>query len=417
MKERLTERFITYVKKNTRSDENSSTVPSTQVQVDFAQDLAEELKSIGLSEVSYHEKSGFVTASLPSNIKEELPTIGFIAHMDTADYPSEHVQPQILENYDGGTIVLDSVAGIEMTPELFPNLNNYVNQTLIHTDGHTLLGADDKAGIAEIVTAMDYLIQHPEIQHGKIRLAFGPDEEIGRGAQNFDVEAFGADFAYTVDGGPVGELQYESFNAAQADLVFHGLDVHPGSAKDKMVNAILLATAFVQELPQAQRPEKTDGRQGFYHVMSFQGSVEESRVSLIIRDHDREAFEAKKSYLEEIVEQLQAHYGQDAVDCQINDQYYNMAEVIEKDMYPIDLAVKAMEKLEIDPIIEAIRGGTDGSIISFMGLPTPNLFAGGENFHGKYEFVAVESMVKACQTIIEISHLHSQLERTTGSDK
>lgn len=397
----LVDSFIRYAKINTRSDETSQTTPSTESQVEFAKMLAKELKDIGLEEVEHIEATGFVTATLPANTDAELPTIGFISHIDTADFNAENIDPQIIENYDGEEIVLNADENIVLSPEVFPNLKNYVGDTLITTDGTTLLGADDKAGVVEIITAVKYLVEHPEIKHGKVRIAFGPDEEIGRGATYFDVDNFGAKFAYTVDGGPIGELQYESFNAATVRIHVKGQNVHSGTAKGKMVNAITLAEKFDRMLPENEVPELTEDREGFYHLLEFKGTVEEAHLYYIVRDHDRQKFEDKKATIKAIIEKLNREYS-DRFTLEMEDEYYNMAEIIEKDMYPIELAKKAMENIDIEPIIEPIRGGTDGSIISFMGLPTPNLFAGGENFHGRYEYVAVEAMEKATQTIVEI---------------
>ncbi|MGE7367119.1 peptidase T [Desemzia incerta] len=407
MYENLIPRFIRYVKMETRSDETSTTIPSTQSQVEFAEKLMEELKEIGLSDVSYNTKNGFVTATVPSNVDEDVPTIGFIAHMDTADFNAENVSPQFHENYDGEAIVLNEAENIVLSPEDFPNLKNYVGQTLITTDGTTLLGSDDKSGIAEIVTAMETLINDENIKHGKIRVGFGPDEEIGIGADLFDVEEFDADFAYTMDGGPVGELEFESFNAASAIVTIQGKNVHPGTAKGKMVNAIKLAMAFDAKLPQDEVPEKTEGREGFYHLLNISGEEEQAQLSYIIRDHDRAKFEERKSTIEQIAKEMNETLDSDRIQVVLKDQYYNMGEIIEKDMRPIELAKEAMEFLNIEPVIEPIRGGTDGSKISFMGLPTPNIFAGGENFHGRYEFVAVESMEKATDVIVAIAQLNA----------
>lgn len=407
MYENLIPRFIRYVKMETRSDETSTTIPSTQSQVEFAEKLMEELKEIGLSDVSYNTKNGFVTATVPSNVDEDVPTIGFIAHMDTADFNAENVSPQFHENYDGEAIVLNEAENIVLSPEDFPNLKNYVGQTLITTDGTTLLGSDDKSGIAEIVTAMETLINDENIKHGKIRVGFGPDEEIGIGADLFDVEEFDADFAYTMDGGPVGELEFESFNAASAIVTIKGKNVHPGTAKGKMVNAIKLAMAFDAKLPQDEVPEKTEGREGFYHLLNISGEEEQAQLSYIIRDHDRAKFEERKSTIEQIAKEMNETLDSDRIQVVLKDQYYNMGEIIEKDMRPIELAKEAMEFLNIEPVIEPIRGGTDGSKISFMGLPTPNIFAGGENFHGRYEFVAVESMEKATDVIVAIAQLNA----------
>ena len=402
------ERLIRYAKINTRSDEASTSVPSTACQLDLLHLLVDELKAIGLQEVEFNPENAFVTATLPATSDKPVPTIGFIAHVDTADFNSENVQPRLIPNYDGQDIVLNQAQDIVMKVADFPALSSYQGQTLIVTDGTTLLGADDKSGIAEIMTAMAYLAAHPEIEHGKVRVAFGPDEEIGRGADRFDVEHFGCDFAYTMDGGPVGELQYESFNAAGARLHFHGKNIHPGTAKGKMINAVQLLKDFLSALPDDQVPEKTDGRQGFIHPMEAQVTVDQGQLDLIIRDHDRQAFQAKKDLVQSIVDKMNAAYPVPVVSLEMKDQYYNMAEVIEQDMKSVELAKSAMEAIGIKPIIEPIRGGTDGSKISFMGLPTPNIFAGGENMHGRYEFVAVESMVKATQVIVGIIQANAQ---------
>ena len=405
MPNQLIDRFIRYVKKETRSDEASTTVPSTPSQTEFLKDLVEELVALGYQDVRLNPKNSFVTATIPATTTKEVPVVGFISHVDTADFEARNVQPQFHENYDGEAIVLDKEGKFVLSPKDFPNLKNYVGKTLITTDGTTLLGADDKAGVSEIVTAGAYLLAHPEIEHGKIRVAFGPDEEIGRGADLFDVEEFGCDFAYTMDGGPVGELEYESFNAAQAEITIQGKNVHPGTAKDTMVNALEIARQFQNALPEFEVPEHTSGREGFYHLMYANGVVEEAKLVYIIRDHDRKLFEAKKAYLQLVADRLNASLDSNRISIDMKDQYYNMAEIIEKDFRAVEVAQKAMENLSITPIIEPIRGGTDGSKISFMGLPTPNIFAGGENFHGRYEFVAVESMEKARDVIIEIAQL------------
>lgn len=405
MPNQLIDRFIRYVKKETRSDEASTTVPSTPSQTEFLKDLVEELVELGYQDVRLNPKNSFVTATIPATTTKEVPVVGFIAHVDTADFEARNVQPQFHENYDGEAIVLDKEGKYILSAKDFPNLKNYVGKTLITTDGTTLLGADDKAGVSEIVTAGAYLLAHPEIEHGKIRVAFGPDEEIGRGADLFDVEEFGCDFAYTMDGGPVGELEYESFNAAQAEITIQGKNVHPGTAKDTMVNALEIARQFQNALPEFEVPEHTSGREGFYHLMYANGVVEEAKLVYIIRDHDRSLFEAKKAYLQLVADRLNASLDSNRISIEMKDQYYNMAEIIEKDFRAVEVAQKAMENLSITPIIEPIRGGTDGSKISFMGLPTPNIFAGGENFHGRYEFVAVESMEKARDVIIEIAQL------------
>lgn len=404
----LVDRFIKYAKINTRSDESSTTVPSTQSQIDFAKVLMDDLKEIGLSDIDYNESNGYVTATLPSNSEKNIPTVGFIAHMDTADFNAENVNPQFHENYDGKDIILNKEQNIVLSPEDFPNMKNYIGQTLITTDGTTLLGSDDKSGIVEVISALEYLLAHPEIEHGDVRIAVGPDEEIGVGADRFDVDHFNAEFAYTVDGGPVGELEYESFNAASAHIKIQGKNVHPGTAKNTMVNALKLAVEFDSMLPQDEVPEKTEGREGFYHLLGINGTVEEASMGYIIRDHSREKFNEKKEMIQSVAKQINERFDQERVKVELNDQYYNMREIIEKDMRSVDIADEAMRNVEIEPDVKPIRGGTDGSKISFMGLPTPNLFAGGENFHGRYEFVAVESMVKATDVILEIIMLTSK---------
>ena len=397
----LLERFLTYVKVNTRSDETSTTTPSTQSQVDFAINvLIPEMKRVGLENV-YYLPNGFAIGTLPANDPSFTRKIGFISHMDTADFNAENIQPQVIENYDGGVIPLGQ-SGFNLDPKDFASLHKYKGQTLITTDGTTLLGADDKSGIAEIMTAIEYLSAHPEIKHGEIRVGFGPDEEIGIGADKFDAENFDVDFAYTVDGGPLGELQYETFSAAGAELTFQGRNVHPGTAKDQMVNALQLAIDFHNQLAEADRPEKTEGYQGFYHLMNLTGTVEEAHASYIVRDFETEAFENRKASMQAIAEKMNQELGSERVILTLKDQYYNMKQVIEKDMTPINIAKAVMESLDIQPIIEPIRGGTDGSKISFMGIPTPNLFAGGENMHGRFEYVSLETMERAVDTIIGI---------------
>ncbi|ETA73170.1 peptidase T [Ligilactobacillus equi] len=403
--ENLIPRFLKYVKVNTRSDEASKTVPSTPSLVEFAKNLAQELEEIGLQDVQIMD-DGYVFATLPSNLDYDVRTVGFISHFDTADFNAENVNPQIVENYDGQSVInLDAEGKFVLDPAEFPSLKKYQGHTLITTDGLTLLGADDKAGDAEIITAMEYLIQHPEIKHGPVKVAFGPDEEIGTGADNFHVKEFGADFAYTVDAGPLGELEYETFNAAQLELTFHGKNVHPGSAKGLMINALQLAVDFQNQLPANDVPEKTDGRQGFYHLLKIEGTVEEAKAVYIIRDHDRQIFEARKKLVEDIVSFMNEKAGRGVVSYEMYDQYYNMREILEKDMSVVEVAKKAMENLDIKPIIEPVRGGTDGSKISFLGLPTPNFFAGGENMHGRYEYVSTTVMVQATDTILEIIRL------------
>ena len=399
--ENLLNRFLTYVKINTRSNPDSTTTPSTQTQVDFALNvLKPEMESVGLQDVHYLT-NGYLVGTLPANDSTKTRKIGFIAHMDTADFNAEGISPQIIENYAGGSIELGQ-SGYALSPEEFPNLNNYLGQTLVTTDGTTLLGSDDKSGIAEIMTAIEYLVTHPEIKHGEIRVGFGPDEEIGVGANKFDVDDFNVDFAYTVDGGPLGELQYETFSAASLEIDFMGRNVHPGTAKNQMINALQLAIDFHNQLPEADRPEKTEGYEGFFHLHGMEGAVEKAHSSYIIRDFEDESFENRKKLVQEIADKMNTELGKDCVLITVNDQYYNMKKVIEKDMTPVELAKEVMEDLDIKPVIEPIRGGTDGSKISFMGIPTPNLFAGGENMHGRFEFVSLQTMEKAVDVIIGI---------------
>ncbi|MHC5216039.1 peptidase T [Enterococcus sp. LJL128] len=409
MYENLLPRFLRYVKTETRSNPESTTTPSTETQIAFAHTLKKELEELGMTDVIYNDKNGFVIATLPANTDKDVRTIGFIAHMDTADFNAVNVNPQIVENYDGeSTIKLDEAGKYTLNTKDFPNLKNYTGQTLITTDGTTLLGADDKSGIAEIMTAMEILIKNPSIKHGTIRVAFGPDEEIGVGADKFDVAQFNVDFAYTMDGGPVGELQFETFNAAQAEITIHGKNVHPGTAKDTMINALQLAIDFHNELPADEVPEKTDGAEGFYHLLFLNGVPEEAKMTYIIRDHDRDKFEARKKKITEIQRRLNASFDQERVEVTMFDQYYNMKEVIEKDMSIIELAKQAMIELEIKPLIEPIRGGTDGSKISYLGTPTPNIFAGGENMHGRFEFVSLQAMEKATDVIVKIAELNAK---------
>lgn len=406
MKKEVIDRLITYAQVDTQSDENSSTTPSTPGQLTLANLLVDELKEIGMQEVTMDE-NGYVMATLPANSDKPIPVIGFLAHVDTAtDFTGAGVKPQIVEQYDGQDIILNRSQNVVLSPRDFPELSGYKGHTLVTTDGTTLLGADDKAGIAEIMTAMAYLIQHPELKHGKIRVAFTPDEEIGRGPHKFDVDAFGAKYAYTMDGGPLGELQYESFNAAAALVTCKGKNVHPGTAKGKMVNAAKIAMELNGMLPVEEAPEHTEGYEGFYHLSSIEGDVELTELRYIIRDHDRELFEGRKAKLASIVEDLQSKYGAERIVLQMKDQYYNMREKIEPVKEVVDIARTAMEKLGIKPIIEPVRGGTDGSQLSYMGLPTPNIFTGGENYHGRYEYVSADNMVLAVQTIIEIVQLY-----------
>ncbi|MBF7075317.1 peptidase T [Streptococcus sp. HF-100] len=397
----LLERFLTYVKVNTRSDEHSTTTPSTQSQVDFANNiLIPEMKRVGLENV-YYLPNGYAIGTLPANDPSFTRKIGLISHMDTADFNVEGVNPQIIENYDGEVIPLGQ-SGFNLDPVDFDSLKKYKGQTLITTDGTTLLGSDDKSGIAEIMTAIEYLTAHPDIKHCEIRVGFGPDEEIGVGADKFDAVDFDVDFAYTIDGGPLGELQFETFSAAAADITFQGRNVHPGTAKGQMINALQLAIDFHNQLPEGARPELTDGYEGFYHLMNVEGTVEEARASYIIRDFDTETFEQRKELMRSIADKMNATLGGERVQLELKDQYYNMRQVIEKDMTPINIAKAVMEKLDIKPIIEPIRGGTDGSKISFMGIPTPNIFAGGENMHGRFEYVSLQTMERAVDTIIGI---------------
>lgn len=405
----IIDRFISYVTVDTESDPNSDACPSTEKQWDLANQLVEELKKIGLDEVTIDDNA-YIMATLPSNVDHEVPTIGFISHFDTSpDFTGANVKPQIVPNYDGGDIVLNKELDIVLSPKYFKDLLQYKGQTIITTDGTTLLGADDKAGITEIVTAMEYLIQHPEIKHGKIRIGFTPDEEIGRGAHLFDVEKFGADWAYTMDGSQIGELEYENFNAAGAKLTFSGKSVHPGYAKGKMINSLLIANKFISKLPKDEVPQKTSGYEGFFHVNHINGTIEKTEVQLIIRDHNLKKFEDRKKAIEKIVKKINkkfaSKFGGPIVECVIEDQYFNMKQKVEPEMHIVDIAEKAMKELGIKPLIKAIRGGTDGAQLSYMGLPCPNIFAGGHNFHGKYEYVPVESMQKAIEVIVKIAEL------------
>ncbi|WP_321387558.1 peptidase T [uncultured Enterococcus sp.] len=409
MYENLLPRFLRYVKTETRSNPKSTTTPSTETQIAFAHTLKKELEELGMSDVFYNEGNGFVIATLPANTEKAVRSIGFIAHMDTADFNAENVNPQIVEHYDGeSTIKLDKEGKYTLNTKDFPNLKNYAGQTLITTDGTTLLGADDKSGIAEIMTAMEILIKNPSIKHGTIRVAFGPDEEIGVGADKFDVEQFDVDFAYTMDGGPVGELQYETFNAAQAEVTFYGKNVHPGTAKNTMINALQLAIDFHNMLPADEVPEKTEGYEGFFHLFSLTGTPEEASATYIIRDHNRQKFEERKELISAIQGKMNAAFDQERIAVEMINQYYNMKEIIEKDMSIVELAKNAMLELSIEPLIEPIRGGTDGSKISYLGTPTPNIFAGGENMHGRFEFVSLQAMEKATDVIVKIAELNAK---------
>ncbi|MDW5290026.1 peptidase T [Formosa sp. PL04] len=404
-KQHLINRFVSYVTVDTESDPESNTTPSTKKQWNLANALAEELKAIGLDDVSIDENA-YIMATLPSNVDHDVPTIGFISHFDTSpDFSGANVKPQFIENYDGKDIILNKELDIILSPDYFDDLLLYKGQTLITTDGTTLLGADDKAGITEIVTAMEYLIQHPEIKHGKIRVGFTPDEEIGRGAHKFDVEKFGAEWAYTMDGSEIGELEYENFNAAGAVVTVEGKIVHPGYAKGKMINSMYIATEFINSLPRLETPEHTEGYQGFFHLTDINGEVDSTTLKYIIRDHDKGHFEARKEMMQKLTNELNTQYGREVVTIDIKDQYFNMKEKVEPVMHIVDLAEEAMKQVGITPNIKAIRGGTDGSQLSYMGLPCPNIFAGGHNFHGRYEYVPVESMIKATEVICKIAEL------------
>ena len=404
----VVDRFLQYVKFDTQSDELTNMWPSTPGQMIFAQHLEQELQKMGLTEITLDD-NGYLMATLPANTTRHVPTIGFIAHLDTSpDISGRHVNPRIVDNYDGQPITLNAEKGIVLSPREFPELDHYKGQSLIVTDGTTLLGADDKAGCAEIMTAAEYLMSHPEIKHGKIRLGFTPDEEIGRGVDYFDVEAFGADFAYTMDGGYEGELEYENFNAASATIDIQGRNVHPGYAKDKMINALQVACELNSLLPADQRPEHTEGYEGFYHCVGLNGTVENARISYIIRDHDSEKFEQKKVYIWSCVDLLQKRYGKDVLTLTLKDQYYNMRKMVEPHPHVIEKAERAMEMADVTPVVRPIRGGTDGARLSFMGLPCPNIFTGGMNFHGKFEYCSLDTMRKATNVIINLARLWAE---------
>jgi tripeptide aminopeptidase len=401
----LTERFLNYVSFTTTSDENTNMTPSTPGQMIFAKFLVEELKSIGLQEVEV-DKNGYIMATLPANTDKQVPTIGFIAHMDTSpDMTAKHVKPRIVANYDGNDILLNDEKLIVLETEKYPEILQYKGQDIIVTDGTTLLGADDKAGLAEIVTAMEYLLAHPEIKHGKIRIGFTPDEEIGQGADHFDVPKFGAEWAYTIDGGEIGELEFENFNAAAAKINFQGLNVHPGYAKHKMLNSMRVAYQFASMLPRHETPEHTEKYEGFYHLVGMEGTVEKSSLSYIIRDHDRDRFERRKKEMQHLVNKINAEFGEGTATLELRDQYYNMREKVEPVMHVVDLAFEAMEAVGVKPNVKPIRGGTDGARLSYEGLPCPNIFAGGHNFHGRFEYVPVQSMEKAMMVIVKIAEL------------
>ncbi|WP_438433825.1 peptidase T [Gorillibacterium sp. sgz500922] len=408
MKQELIERLIRYAKVETQSAYEGETCPSTPGQLDLGRLLVEELKELGLSDAAM-DANGYVMATLPANTDKPVPVIGFLAHVDTAtDFTGTGVNPQVVDSYDGGDLVLNAGLNVVLSPKEFPELAGYKGHTLITTDGTTLLGADDKAGIANIMTALHHLTRHPEIKHGAVRVAFTPDEEIGRGPHKFDVAAFGAKFAYTVDGGPLGELEYESFNAASASIAIKGKSVHPGTAKNKMVNSLKIAMELNAKLPVNEAPEHTEGYEGFYHLNQLQGDVEDTKLRIFIRDFDRTSFEARKANVQRIVAELNAVYGEGTVNLKLEDQYYNMREKIEQVIEVVDIAKEAMKGLGIEPVIKPIRGGTDGSQLSYMGLPTPNLFTGGENYHGKYEYASVDVMEQSAKTIVEIIRLYAE---------
>lgn len=405
---KIVDRFLKYVSFDTQSDENSSSTPSTEKQLVFANYLKEELQNIGLKEVSL-DQNGYLFATLPANTEKKLPTIGFISHMDTSpDMSGKNVQPKIVKKYDGGDITLSEKEQVILSPQSFPELLDHKGEDLIVTDGTTLLGADDKAGIAAIVTAMEYLLSHPEIKHGTIRVGFTPDEEIGRGAHKFDVDKFACDWAYTIDGGEKGELEFENFNAASAEITFFGRNVHPGYAKNKMINSIRIANQFIGMLPNLETPEHTEKYEGFYHLIGIKGEVEQTTLTYIIRDHDRIKFEQRKEQLTKFVHKINSEFGEGTAKLNLNDQYYNMREKIEPVMHIVDVAAEAMKAVGVKPNIKAIRGGTDGSQLSFKGLPCPNIFAGGLNFHGRYEFLPIPNLIKSMETIVKICELIAQ---------
>jgi len=407
-KQEVLDRFISYISIDTQSDPESETTPSTEKQWVLAKKLAKELEEMGMQQVSIDENA-YVMATLPANINKETPVIGLVSHFDTSpDFNGANINPQIIENYNGGDIVLNTDRNIILSSEYFDDLKQYKGQTIITTDGNSLLGADDKAGITEIMTAMKYLLEHPEIKHGTLKVCFTPDEEIGRGAHKFDVAKFGADWAYTMDGSQIGELEYENFNAASAKVTVSGKSVHPGYAKDKMVNSMYIAQDFINSLPRLETPEHTEGRQGFFHLSNINGDVEETVLQYIIRDHDKKHFEARKKMIQDLGIEICKQYESECVTVEVKDQYRNMREKIEPMMHIVELAKEAMEAVKVKPIIKPIRGGTDGSQLSFMGLPCPNIFAGGHNFHGKYEYVPLESMVKATEVIIKIAELNAR---------
>lgn len=406
----MLDRFLSYVKIETRSDPESETIPTSDKEFDLLHLLEGQLRELGLQDVQIGAKNAILTATLPSNLDHEAPIMGLLAHVDTADFNAHNVNPQVVENYDGGDIQLGD-GTFKLTPEEFPSLNNYRGQTLITTDGTTLLGADDKAGVTEIMTMLVYLVAHPEIKHGTIKVGFTPDEETGTGADHFDVESFGADFAYTVDGGPLGELEYETFNAAGAEITIQGKDVHTATAKGVMVNALQVAIDLQNQLPTHDRPEKTEGREGFFHLYQLNGTVDSARMLYLIRDHDRQLFEARKEALRAIVRNMNEELGEERIQLKLTDQYYNLKDALEGHMDVVDLAKDAMKELDIEPVIYPVRGGTDGSTISYMGLPTPNLFAGPENMHARFEYVSLQTMEKAVDVLLKMNELNSQKTR------
>ena len=404
---KVVEKFLRYVSYDTKSDEESTTVPSTVGQMVLAKELVKELKEMGIQQVSIDD-NGYVMATIPSNVEKDVPAIGFIAHMDTSpDMSGENVNPKFVYNYDGKDIILNKEKNIILSPKDFPELKNYVGQTIITTDGTTLLGADDKAGISEIMTAVEYLIENPQIPHGSISIGFTPDEEVGRGADLFDVKKFNADFAYTIDGGTMGELEYENFNAAGVKICVHGRNVHPGTAKGKMIHSTLIANEFVNSLPQNETPATTEGYEGFYHLIHFNGEVEETKLQYIIRDFHKESFENRKLFIKAVADKLNDKYGDNTVEIEVKDQYFNMKEKVELVKHVVDTAALAMTEVGVTPIIVPIRGGTDGARLSFKGLPTPNIFTGGHNFHGKYEFIPTSAMEKAVEVILKIVELYA----------
>jgi len=403
----VVEKFLKYVKFDTKSDEDATSIPSSKGQLVLANELKNELKELGLKNISLDE-NGYLMATLPSNVSKKLPTIGFLAHIDTSpDISGTNIKPQIVENYDGGDIILNSKLNIILSPKDSPELSKYIGQNLITTDGTTLLGADDKAGVAEIITAIEYLIDHPKVQHGEIRIGFTPDEEVGRGPHHFDVAKFNADFAYTLDGGAIGELEYENFNAAGAKVTIQGRNVHPGYAKNKMINSVLVANEFNALLPQNETPGLTEGYEGFYHLNTFNGNVENTVLQYIIRDFDKVNFEKRKEIIQNLGKNLNDKYGENTIIVEVKDQYRNMKEKIQLSMHIVETAFKAIEEVGVNPLVKPIRGGTDGATLSFMGLPTPNLFAGGENFHGKYEYIPTPSMEKAIEVILKIVEIYT----------